>query len=36
MEEEGTVEITVGVIEGFLGTEVEITVTTVGGTAQGS
>ena len=36
MEEEGSLQIPVGVIEGALGTEVEVLVTTINGTAQGT
>ena len=36
MEEEGSLQIPVGVIEGALGTEVEVLVTTISETAQGT
>ena len=36
MEEEGSLQIPVRVIEGALGTEVEVLVTTINGTAQGT
>ena len=36
MEEEGSLQIPVGVIEGALGTEVEVLVTTINETAQGT